>query len=388
MSSVIGSIPSIHRPWLVPWLEAYKSSLDCNFNDALAKLNSVQRHLSADNVPLLLDLAELHLRSGNFVLAHYAFDQVRRLDPTNPSRMAQYARVLQKQGTLMQLNKLASEMLRDMDAGNGSDSCAAEAWFVVSRYCEAKKDFEKALLFCGKGLKIDRNHVEGNLLKGSLHLAIKDPQGSLAPFKLAHAACPSLESYRGLVDAYIASHRLREALAVAREAGQAAFEKALELDPSCPDALFSLASSLIADSKHAQASELMQSAVAGLTHTTRAIRFAAPAAGAGKGSKGPGVPAICANNNTPAVHARLGDIYSVLKDFDRALEHYNVALRGDAACDAARIGIERVEKLIARGDASVDGDVDEDDEEDEDGNGDEDANADDGEGMIEDEDDL
>ena len=64
------------------------------------------------------------------------------------------------------------------------------------------------------------------------------------------------------------------------------------------------------------------------------------------------------HHNTHLFHTRLADIYMITKCFDKALQHYTTALSIQPDYEKARIGMEKLEKLISG--------VDEEDEEDDD----------------------
>ncbi|KAJ3130325.1 Anaphase-promoting complex subunit 7 [Physocladia obscura] len=321
LDAIVPYIPEIHRPWVVPLLAAHEASLECNFKDAKK-------------------IAHCHVKEGNNIMANYAFEQasplIRKLDPQNTKYMDQYARVLQTQGTLFQLNRLATDMVAVSENH-------PETWLVMARYCETKGSLDRAMQLTEKALKLNSRHMESYLLKGALQLALHLPQEAISSFKIAHEMSPSLESYRGLMEAYVACKRTKEALSVAKESlkkmpenaraivlvgcvlsnmperraqAQATFKKALSLDPKCTEALYALASSLVNESKYQAAADLLQS---NLIHI-----------------------------NNHIAHTRLGDIYAVLKNFDAAMEHYNIALKIDAGYGAAKIGFERVEKMIGR----------------------------------------
>ncbi|KAI9347619.1 hypothetical protein BDR26DRAFT_854404, partial [Obelidium mucronatum] len=250
--------------------------------------------------------------------------------------MDQFARILQTQGTHIQLNRLATDLM-------ALSEDRPEPWIVMARYCETKGDMDRAMHLVEKSLLLGSNHAEGHLLKGSLLLGQSKPQEAITSFRTAHQLSPGLESYRGLMESYIACKRTKEALAIAKEAIQrmpnnakavvlvgcvfshmpdrkaqaaSAFARALEMDPKCTEALYALVSSLVGDSKHKEAVALLQN---NLIHT-----------------------------NNHITHTRLGDIYTCMKEYDRAMDHYNIALKIDGAYEAARTGFERVEKLIGK----------------------------------------
>ncbi|KAI8621838.1 hypothetical protein BC830DRAFT_1163437 [Chytriomyces sp. MP71] len=325
--------------WIEPLLHAHRFQLDCNFKDAKGKLLIAQEKLKS-NIDLQLEIANCHVNDGNFILAHYMFDQVRQNDPYVVKHMDRYARILQSQGTPMQLNRLATDLINLTEE-------RPEPWLVMARYLETRGDYERAMQLADKSLLLDQRHVEAHLLRGSLLLQLHNPQEATVAFRTAHQLSPSLESYRGLLESYLQCKRHNEALAIAKEAmsripgsaravvlvgvalshiperraqAKAAFQRALELDPKCHEALYALAGTLVAEGAHAAAVDLLQRS-----------------AGA-------------AGSTAHVLHTRLGDIYTVMKSFEEALDQYNVALRMQAGYEPARLGYERVEKLLGKAD--------------------------------------
>ncbi|KAJ3247183.1 Anaphase-promoting complex subunit 7 [Chytriomyces hyalinus] len=334
VQNIMRLVPADCCGWVEPLLLAHQASLNCNFKDANAKLTILAQKLGREDTDILLEIADCHLNDGNYILAHYLFEKVRQQDPYIIKRMDRYARVLQSKGSAMQLNRLATHLISLTED-------RPEPWVVMARYSETKGDFERAIQLVDKALTLDKRHGESYLLKGSLMLSLHRPQEAISCFVYAHQLAPSLESYRGLLESYLACRRSTEALAVAKEAAErmpgnaralaligcayshmpdrhvqakALFTKALKLDPKCTEALFALVSSLVAESNLSAASDLL---VRSLIHV-----------------------------NTPVVHTRLGDVYTLMKRYDLAMEHFHVALKMESGCDAAKRGLEAVEKLI------------------------------------------
>ncbi|KAJ3005480.1 UNVERIFIED_CONTAM: Anaphase-promoting complex subunit 7 [Siphonaria sp. JEL0065] len=361
---------SVLKNWVKLILDAFVLETKCCFLGAAEKLVGAAGVLAlkkrngkddADTVKVLgveLERAVCLVKEGLWLDAKTAFEGIRSNHPYTVKHMDQYARVLVschnggagtigasrvcssggtgdlKSGTLFELNRLATHMLDVTDT-------VPEPWIVLARYCELKGDTDRAMHLVEKSLLLDESHTESHLLKGSLLLTQNKPHDAIISFRHAHAHAPSLESYRGLMECYIACKRTKEALSIAKEAIQrmpnsaravvlvgcvfshmpdrkmqanSAFAKALHMDPTCTEALYALASSLINDSQHMQAVHLLQE---NLVHV-----------------------------NNQVIHTRLGDVYTVMKEYEKAMEHYNIALRIDEGWEGARVGFERVEKLV------------------------------------------
>ncbi|KAJ3287774.1 Anaphase promoting complex subunit 7 [Rhizoclosmatium sp. JEL0117] len=309
-------------------LNAIQSVQNWDFEEAKRLLGS------STNIETMLQLATYHVKEGDYAEAKTLFQLIRQRDPYFIKGMDLYARILQRDAPPLELNIFATTLLSIAPH-------APEPWVAMARYCESKQDWDRAMHLVDKSLSLDSAHVEGYLLKGTLYLSLAKSHEAVSSFRQAHTLSPSYESYRGLMESYIASKRTAEALATAKEAMQRmkenaraivlvgvvlshipgrqpqarlAFQKALTLDPRCTEAIFALASSYSSEQNHRAAAQFLTKS---LLHI-----------------------------NNHVIHTRLGDVYAVMKEYEVAMEHYNIALKMAPEYEGAVGGFGRVEKLI------------------------------------------
>ncbi|ORY40703.1 TPR-like protein, partial [Rhizoclosmatium globosum] len=275
-------------------LNAIQSVQNWDFEEAKRLLGS------STNIETMLQLATYHVKEGDYAEAKTLFQLIRQRDPYFIKGMDLYARILQRDAPPLELNIFATTLLSIAPH-------APEPWVAMARYCESKQDWDRAMHLVDKSLSLDSGHVEGYLLKGTLYLSLAKSHEAVSSFRQAHTLSPSYESYRGLMESYIASKRTAEALATAKEAMQRMKENARAI------VLVGVVLSHIPGRQPQRSPILTKS----LLHI-----------------------------NNHVIHTRLGDVYAVMKEYEVAMEHYNIALKMAPEYEGAVGGFGRVEKLI------------------------------------------
>ena len=93
-----------------------------------------------------------------------------------------------------------------------------ETWVAIALYTELRGERDKALHFVEKALVLSPRHVLALQLKGGFLLHLNKPEHAIISFFHAKELRKDLRSYKGLVDAYINTRKLKEAMATAKEA--------------------------------------------------------------------------------------------------------------------------------------------------------------------------
>jgi tetratricopeptide (TPR) repeat protein len=212
----------------------------------------------------------------------------------------------------------------------------------MSKYAEMKEDRERALQFIDKAVNINPRHYENYVFKGSV-LISEHASEAIAAYRKAYHIQKDLVSFQGLVEGYLAVNRIKEALSISKEALQMmpknpktlilvgvvlshtpdgkekarkAFENALLIDPACTEAVIAIVSNNIATQNWQSSIELLEKHLNVVS--------------------------------SDFLHTRLGDIYTLVNDFSRAMMHYNAALGLNGDYERAIDGLNRVQKLMNR----------------------------------------
>ncbi|KAF8387893.1 hypothetical protein HHK36_026555 [Tetracentron sinense] len=301
-----------------------------------------------NNVHILLEIAKVEAIIGKNDEAIMNFEKARSFDPYIVSYMDEYAMLLKMKSDHSKLNKLVHDLL-------SIDPTRAEVFVAMSVLWE-RKDERGALAYAEKSIRIDERHIPGYIMKGNLFLSLNRPDAAVTAFRGAQELRPDLRSYQGLVRSYLALSKIKEALYAAREAMKAMpqsakalklvgdvhasnpggrekakkfYESALRLEPGYLGAALALAELHVAEGRNGDAVSLLE----------RYLKDWAD----------------------DSLHVKLAQVFAAMSMMQEALSHYQAALRINPQCEAAKKGLERLEKQMK----GVDPDAPEEDEENE-----------------------
>ncbi len=336
--------------WLSKFIEAHgKFSLN-QHADALSAFVSLDKEVP-NNAHVLVNLGTLQVELNDKKAAIILFQKARAADSKSLYGLDTYASLIRHQRDHSRLNSLTRELMDINDT-------RPEPWIAVALFFDLRGDTMSAIQFVCKALELDPLHVQGYHLKGTLQLAMSQPELSVTAFYKAYSIRRDFAAYKGLVNAYLEIPKVSEALRTAKEALQLMpkdaralllvgrvlahspgegrkkagrwYVKALKLDPLCFEAATAFADLYLAQRKSMPDSDL-----------TPAIQM---------------LTQCLQHRSEDYLHVKLGDVYTAAADYGNALTQYHDALSIDPDFEAAKIGIERLEKLL-RG---VDPDADED----------------------------
>ncbi|GJW53620.1 anaphase-promoting complex subunit 7 [Tanacetum coccineum] len=261
------------------------------------------------------------------------FEKVRSIDPYVVTYMDEYAMLLKLKSDLPKLNKLVHDLLT-------IDPARPEVFVALSVLWE-RKDDRAAITNVEKSIRIDERHVTGHIVKGNLLLSVNQLDSAVAAFRSAHELRPDLRSYQGLVRSYLALSKTKEALYAAREAMKAMpqsakalklvgdvyasnssgrdkakkfYESALRLEPGYLGAALALAELHVMEGRNYEAVTLLE----------RYLKDWAD----------------------DSLHVKLAQVFAATNMMQDSLSHYQSALRINPLNEAAKKGLERLEKLM------------------------------------------
>ncbi|KAM3407302.1 hypothetical protein ACQJBY_001000 [Aegilops geniculata] len=348
-----------------------------------------------NNVHILLEIAKVETIIGKNEEAIMNFEKARLIDPNIMTYMDEYAILLKLKSDYTKLNKLVHDMLH-------IDPARPETCIALAAFWE-RKDERKALTYAEKSLRVDDRHITGYIMKcppalsysgnvamkytsmfggwwaycllmffkGNLHLSLNRPDLAVTDFRGAQELRADLRSYQGsliwilfsgLVRAYLALSKCKDALFTAREAmkvmhqsakalklvgdvhaisssgrekARKFYESAIRLEPGFLGAALALADLHVAEGRNKEAVLLLE----------RYLRQWAD----------------------DSLHIKLAQVFAATSLLSDALSHYQSALRINPHNEAAKKGLERLEKQMKGVDPDAPEDEDENEADDVDG---------------------
>lgn len=334
------------------WLHKYTEAQCCiasnDYKGGLEHFSEILQRFP-NNIHILLEIAKVEAIIGRNDEAIMNFEKVRSIDPYVVTYMDEYAMLLKAKSDLSKLNKLVHDLLN-------IDPASAETFVALSVLWE-RKDERKALSYAEKSLRIDDRHIPGHIMKGNLFLQFNRPDAAVTAFRAAQELRPDLRSYQGLVRSYLALNKIKEALFFAREAMKAMpqsakalklvgdvhasnsggrekarkfYESALRLEPGFLGAALALAELHVVEGRNKDAVSLLE----------RYLKDWAD----------------------DSLHVKLAQVFAATNMLSEALSHYQAALRINPQNEAAKKGLDRLEKQMK----GMDPDAPEEDEENDD----------------------
>ncbi|PNT26015.1 hypothetical protein POPTR_008G215100v4 [Populus trichocarpa] len=333
--------------WLQRYVEAQCCIASNDYKGGLELFGELLQRFP-NNIHILLEIARAEAIIGKNDEAIMNFEKVRSIDPYVVTYMDEYAMLLKTKGDFSKLNKLVHDLL-------SIDPTRPEIFVALSVLWE-KKDEIGALSYAEKSIRIDERHIPGYIMKGTLLLSLKRPEAAVIAFRGAQELRADLRSYQGLVHSYLAFSKIKEALHAAREAMKAMpqsakalklvgdvhasnsggrekakkfYESALRLEPGYLGAALALAELHVIEGRNGDAVSLLE----------RYLKDWAD----------------------DSLHVKLAQVFAATNMLQEALSHYQAALRINPQNEAAKKGLERLEKQMK----GVDPDAPEEDEENE-----------------------
>jgi anaphase-promoting complex subunit 7 len=299
-----------------------------------------------DNVFLLLIQAELAILQSNHESAKDLFHRVRSLEPANVTGMDQYANLLGTSRKINELSDLTDRMLQIDDKSPVSWTCLA----LYHKYHGRRDDAANALKFVEKAIALDQKHAFAHYIRGTILFEEHRPEYAAVSFFRSIEIQPTVATYEGLVDSYLAAGKDREAIAAAKTAynlaprdprtqtlvglalaqgsvapAKRSLMKALQMSPALSRPLFCLVEILRGEKDYEQCIELLHKALE------------AHSVSSGYNSSLASVEDIC---------CRIGSIYTSKESYKEAVNAYNRALAANTYCNTAIEALDRLEKLM------------------------------------------
>uniref|UniRef100_A0A673BQ70 Uncharacterized protein n=1 Tax=Sphaeramia orbicularis TaxID=375764 RepID=A0A673BQ70_9TELE len=343
---VIQSIPNLD--WLSVWIKAYAFIHAGDNQRAINTICSLEKKsLLRDNVDLLVSLADVYFRAGDTKNAILKFEQAQMLDPYLIKGMDVYGYLMAREGHLEDVEVLGGRLFNISDQH-------AEPWVISGCHSFYSKRYSRALYLGAKAIQLNSNSVQALLLKGAALRNMGRVQEAIIHFREAMRLAPCrLDCYEGLIDCYLASNGIREAMGMAnniyktlganaqtltilatvcledpvtQEKAKTLLDKALAQRPDYTKAVVKKAELLSREQKYEEGIVLLRNALA--------------------------------NQSDCVLHRMLGDFLVAVNDYQEAMDQYSIALSLDPNDQKSLEGMQKMEKEESPTDATVELDGD------------------------------
>uniref|UniRef100_A0A8C0VUW1 Anaphase promoting complex subunit 7 n=1 Tax=Cyanistes caeruleus TaxID=156563 RepID=A0A8C0VUW1_CYACU len=330
--NIIQSIPNLD--WLSVWIKAYAFVHTGDNTRAINTICSLEKKsLLRDNVDLLGSLADLYFRAGDNKNSILKFEQAQMLDP-----------YLIKGDWHSGFSLFCSE----------GSACLQSLSFFSRCHSFYSKRYSRALYLGAKAIQLNSNSVQALLLKGAALRNMGRVQEAIIHFREAIRLAPCrLDCYEGLIECYLASNSIREAMVMAnnvyktlganaqtltllatvcledpvtQEKAKTLLDKALTQRPDYIKAVVKKAELLSREQKYEDGIALLRNALA--------------------------------NQSDCVLHRILGDFLVAVNEYQEAMDQYSIALSLDPNDQKSLEGLQKMEKEESPTDATQEEDVD------------------------------
>ncbi|KPP69091.1 anaphase-promoting complex subunit 7-like [Scleropages formosus] len=347
---VMQSVPNLD--WLSVWIKAYAF---IHAGENLRAINTIcsleKKSLLRDNVDLLVSLADLYFRAGDTKNAILKFEQAQMLDPYLIKGMDVYGYLMAREGHLEDVEVLGGRLFNISDQH-------AEPWVISGCHSFYSKRYSRALYLGAKAIQLNSNSVQALLLKGAALRNMGRVQEAIIHFREAMRLAPCrLDCYEGkarrLIDCYLASNGIREAMGMANN-----IYKTLGANAQT---LTILATVCLEDPMtQEKAKTLLDKALAQRPDYTKAVVKKAELLSREQNYE-EGIALLrqaLANQSDCVLHRMLGDFLVAVNDYQEAMDQYSIALSLDPNDQKSLEGMQKMEKEESPTEATVEEDGD------------------------------
>lgn len=258
-----------------------------------------------------------------------------------------YGYLLAREGRLEDVESLGCRLFNISDQH-------AEPWVVSGCHSFYSKRYSRALYLGAKAIQLNSNSVQALLLKGAALRNMGRVQEAIIHFREAIRLAPCrLDCYEGLIECYLASNSIREAMVMAnnvyktlganaqtltllatvcledpvtQEKAKTLLDKALTQRPDYIKAVVKKAELLSREQKYEDGIALLRNALA--------------------------------NQSDCVLHRILGDFLVAVNEYQEAMDQYSIALSLDPNDQKSLEGMQKMEKEESPTDATQEEDVD------------------------------
>ncbi|XP_051682737.1 anaphase-promoting complex subunit 7 isoform X5 [Oryctolagus cuniculus] len=316
--------------------------------DAIAILDGIPSRQRTPKINMML--ANLYKKAGQERPSVTSYKEVLRQCPLALDAilgMDVYGYLLAREGRLEDVESLGCRLFNISDQH-------AEPWVVSGCHSFYSKRYSRALYLGAKAIQLNSNSVQALLLKGAALRNMGRVQEAIIHFREAIRLAPCrLDCYEGLIECYLASNSIREAMVMAnnvyktlganaqtltllatvcledpvtQEKAKTLLDKALTQRPDYIKAVVKKAELLSREQKYEDGIALLRNALA--------------------------------NQSDCVLHRILGDFLVAVNEYQEAMDQYSIALSLDPNDQKSLEGMQKMEKEESPTDATQEEDVD------------------------------
>ncbi|KAJ1662860.1 hypothetical protein IW140_006475 [Coemansia sp. RSA 1813] len=322
-------------------------------NDELSRL--ARRH--PESAQIRAHQATCRYMLNDVSTAHALYERARVLDPSLMDQMGVYSCLLAASADAHAVYQLGNELLK-------VDQARAEGWVAMARYFLLSGETQEALAIAWRAQTLAPDFADAYYAEGVIQMASGSVEDALDVFTKAHQLGKSAHTYRAVVEALVQCGRYKEAFVHAREMAELLprhasalamvgvvlshspessekamrlLEAAIELDKRCAEAVGALASLHVANGR--------------LEDAVRVLEDHLP------------------DMQTDDMYTRYADVLTLANELPKAAVNYTAALTINPQNERARVGMDRVDKLMHPNESGEFDEEEEDEERVEDPNG-------------------
>ncbi|XP_054269328.1 anaphase-promoting complex subunit 7 [Macrosteles quadrilineatus] len=318
--------------WVNNWIKAHAHLYSKEFSQAINVLRQLdERTPLRGNHSLLVSLGEAYYYIGDNTKACNVLLRAHNANPTITRGLDVLASLLVGEHRLPELERLMPTYDPNLDVSH-------EVYTAIGYLMYANNNPSRAAYLAHKACLMKPHNVEALILKGRVLYDLKKYQDAVLHFREAQQAAQyRYEPYKGLVDCYVAQHRIREAVSFASNCCK-------QLN-NTPRALTLYASVLMKDPVTlVKAKSLLEKALQQDESHLPAVYLLVQIL-----EQEDSLEAVVALlekqvtiNPTSKLHQMLGDIYARINDEQKAFENYHISLNLDANNRRSMEGMQRL----------------------------------------------
>ncbi|KAJ2876365.1 Anaphase promoting complex subunit 7 [Coemansia asiatica] len=264
--------------------------------------------------------------------ARLLYERARALDSGLMDEMATYAELLA--ADRLAVYKLGNQLLK-------TDQARPEGWVAMARYFLAAGQTQEALAIVWKAQGLAPDCAEAYCAEGAIQTAADCPEEAAEAYLKAHELARTARTFAGVVQAYVRCAKFKEAFVYAKEAA--------ELMPRHAGAL-ALVGIVLSHSPEAsdKAARLLQAALDIDCHCTEAVAALASLHVAAQNLDAAlaVIEKYLPDNQSDDMYTRYADVLTLANELPKAAASYTTALTINPDFERARIGFDRVDKLM------------------------------------------
>ncbi|KAJ2618117.1 Anaphase promoting complex subunit 7 [Coemansia sp. RSA 1365] len=314
-------------------IAARSMMLRLEYQPAAAEFQRLGRR-QRGNAQIMAQQATCYYMLNDTHKAQTLYELARSADPSLMQEMGVYSGLLASLNDAYAVYKLGNQLLK-------VDQARPEGWVAMARYFLISGQTQEALAIVWKAQTLAPDYAEAYYAEGAIQMESGCAEEAVEVYLKAHALTRNMFTYRGIVDAYVRCGKYKEAFIYAKELA--------ELMPRHANALAAVGVVLSHSSEsYDKAAKLLLAALDADSRCTEAISALAslyvstqqiPAAIAL-------IERYLSENESDDMYTRYADVLTLANELPKAAVNYTAALSLNPNNERAKVGYDRVDRLM------------------------------------------